>query len=104
MYTSREPFLARTDISWLIKHLSYITDNHPKCLCLSLQFSDIWPNLVYTMKDRIRLISLLVDCASTSACLNQSSSVGSSSTVLNLCCLSSLVLNLFSWLRLRLRL
>ena len=46
MYMSREPFLALTDISWLIKHLSYITDNHPKCLCLSLQFSDIWPNLI----------------------------------------------------------
>ena len=46
MYTSREPFLALTDLSWLINHFSNITDNHPKCLCLYLQLSDIWPNLM----------------------------------------------------------
>ena len=52
---------------------------------------------MFIMKVKIQLISIsLVDCASTSTFLNQSNSVIYASTVLNLRCLSSLVLNLFS--------
>ena len=47
MYTSREPFLALTDLSWVTDHFSDITDTHVNCLHLDLDFKDMWPNLIY---------------------------------------------------------
>ena len=49
MYTSREPFSALTDLSWVTNHFSDITDPHVNCLHLDLDFKDMWPNLISTI-------------------------------------------------------
>ena len=46
MYTSREPFLALTDLFWLTNQFSDITDTHVDCLHLDLDLKIIWPNLM----------------------------------------------------------